>query len=63
MELNDLIQSVDIVEFISQFVDLEEKNGEYWGLSCFKDEKTPSFSVRRDPPLFYDYSSGIGGDL
>lgn len=63
MELNDLIQSVDIVEFISQFVDLEEKNGEYWGLSCFKDEKTPSFSVRRDPPLFYDYSSGIGGNL
>lgn len=63
MELKELIQSIDIVEFISQFIDLEEKNGEYWGLSCFKDEKTPSFSVRRKPPLFYDYSSGIGGNL
>ena len=63
MEFADLIQSIDIVEFISQFVELEEKNGEYWGLSCFKEEKTPSFSVRKDPPVFYDYSSGIGGNL
>lgn len=63
MELQDLMNSIDIVEFISQFVDLEEKNGEFWGLSCFKDERTPSFSVRQDPPVFYDYSSGIGGNL
>jgi DNA primase len=63
VELEDLIQSVDIVDYISQFIDLEEKNGEFWGLSCFKDEKTPSFSVRKDPPVFYDYSSGIGGNV
>lgn len=63
MELEDLIQSIDIVEYISQFVDLEERNGEFWGLSCFKEEKTPSFSVRRDPPVFYDYSSGVGGNV
>lgn len=63
MELEELIQSVNIVDYISQFVDLEEKNGEYWGLSCFKDENTPSFSVREDPPVFYDYSSGIGGNV
>lgn len=63
MELEDLIQSIDIVEYISQFVDLEEKNNEWWGLSCFKEENTPSFSVREDPPVFYDYSSGIGGNV
>ena len=63
MDLIELINSVDIVEYISQFVDLEEKNGEYWGLSCFKDEKTPSFSVRKETQVFYDYSSGIGGNL
>lgn len=33
-----MIEMIDIVEFISQFVELEEKNGEYWGLSPFKDE-------------------------
>lgn len=63
MELEDLIKSIDIVDYISQFVDLEEKNGEYWGLSPFKDEKTPSFSVRRETNSFYDFSSGIGGNV
>lgn len=63
MELVDLIESVDIVEYISQYVDLEERSGEYWGLSPFKDENTPSFSVRRETNSFYDFSSGIGGNV
>lgn len=63
MELNELIQSIDIVEYISQFVDLEQKGDEWWGLSCFKEENTPSFSVRKNPPFFFDYSSGVGGNL
>ena len=32
-------------------------------MSCFKEERTPSFSVRKDPPVFFDYSSGIGGNV
>lgn len=63
MELEDLLETIDIVEFISQFVELEEKNGEYWGLSPFQDENTPSFSVRRETRNFYDFSSGIGGNV
>ena len=63
MDLKELIESIDIVEYISQFVDLEQKGDEFWGLSCFKQEKTPSFSVRSNPPCFYDYSSGIGGNV
>lgn len=31
MDLNELIESIDIVEYISQFVELEEKSGEFWG--------------------------------
>lgn len=63
MELSDLLESIDIVEYISQYCEFEEKNGEYWALSPFKDENTPSFSVRREPAVFFDYSSGIGGNL
>lgn len=63
MELNELIASIDIVEYISQFVELEQRNDEWWGLSPFKSERTPSFSVRKDPPFFYDYSSGVSGNL
>lgn len=63
MELEELIRSIDIVEYISQYIELTQKGEEWWGLSCFKEEKTPSFSVRKNPPLFYDYSSGIGGNV
>ena len=31
MDLQDLIRNVDIIEHISQFVELEEKSGEFWG--------------------------------
>ena len=63
MGLEELIENIDIVEYISQYVEFEEKNGEYWALSPFRDEKTPSFSVRRETNSFYDFSSGIGGNV
>lgn len=63
MDISDLIRSIDIVDFISQFMELEQRGDEWWGLSCFRDEKTPSFSIRRDPPFFYDYSAGFGGNV
>ena len=63
MELEELIRQIDIVEFISQYVELTPKNDEFWGLSPFKEEKTPSFSVRREINQWYDFSSGQGGNI
>lgn len=64
MEISDIVASVDIVDYISQFCELEEKpNGELWGLSPLKDENTPSFSVTPEIQQFYDFSSGKGGDI
>ncbi len=64
MELNDIIEQADIVSYISQFCDLEEKqDGEYWGLSPLKEEHTPSFSVNAELQRFYDFSSGQGGNI
>lgn len=31
MDLQELLESVDIVEYISQYVELKEKAGEFWG--------------------------------
>lgn len=31
MDLKELIEKIDIVDYISQFVELEEKGGEFWG--------------------------------
>lgn len=63
MEISEILDQIDIVEYISQYVDLEQKGREFWGLSCFTDEKTPSFSVDPDRKLFMDFSSGRGGNL
>lgn len=63
MELSDLIDSVDILEYISQYADFEEKGGEYWCLSPLKEENTPSFSIRKETNTFYDFSSGKGGNV
>lgn len=63
MELSELIESIDILEYVSQFTEFTEKNGEYWALSPLKEENTPSFSVRREQGTFYDFSSGVGGNV
>ena len=65
MEVAELLQKIDAVDFLSQYTDLVENNGEWWGLSPLADppEKTPSFSVRRESGKFYCFSTGVGGSL
>ena len=63
MDASEIAAAVDIVEYISQYIDLEKKGREYWGLSCFTDEKTPSFSVDPEKQVWQDFSSGSGGNV
>lgn len=63
MEASEIIESVDIVEYISQYIALEQRGREWWGLSCFTDEVTPSFSVDPEKGVFMDFSSGKHGNL
>lgn len=63
MEVTEILEAIDILEYISQYCDFEEKGGEFWCLSPFKQEKTPSFSVDRYKQIFYDFSSGEGGNV
>ena len=64
MEVYEIVESVDILEYISQFCDpVEKEDGEYWCLSPLKDERTPSFSINTEMQKFYDFSSGKGGNV
>lgn len=63
MNVSELVSSVDILQYISQFAEFTEKNGEYWALSPLKDEDTPSFSVNTQKNCFFDFSSGKGGNI
>lgn len=63
MEISEIVESVNIADYISQYCVLEESNGELWGLSPLKEENTPSFSVNEEKQIFYDFSSGVGGNI
>ena len=63
LEISDILEAVDILEYISQYCEFEERGGEFWCLSPFTHEKTPSFSVDQDKQIFYDFSSGKGGNV
>ena len=63
MEVSDIIDAIDMAEYISQYCELEEKGGELWGLSPFQQENTPSFSVNPEKGFWYDFSAGFGGNL
>ena len=63
LDIRELIDSIDLLDYISQYTEFTEKNGEYWALSPLKEENTPSFSVRRETNRFYDFSSGVGGNV
>lgn len=63
MEIQEIIEKVDIAEYIGQYIELTEQNGELFGLSPFKTEQTASFSVTPETGLFYDFSSNQGGNV
>lgn len=63
IDVDELLEHIDIVEYIGQLIDLEERDGEWWGLSPFTAEQTPSFSVDGERQLYYDFSSGHGGSV
>ncbi len=52
----------DIVEIISQYVDLKKSGANYLGLCPFHSEKTPSFTVSGEKQFFKCFGCGEGGD-
>lgn len=53
----------DIVDIISEYVKLEKKGKDYFGLCPFHREKTPSFSVVPGKQIFYCFGCGKGGNV
>lgn len=63
MDLQELCESIDLVDFFSQYTELEQKGREWWGLTPFQDENTPSFSVDPENHIYYCFSTGNGGTV
>ena len=60
--INRVLEEVDIFEVVSQYVDLKKRGKNYFGLSPFRSETKPSFSVAPDKNMWYDFGSGQGGN-
>ncbi len=59
----EIRERVDIVELISQYVDLKRSGSNFRGLCPFHKEKTPSFFVSPDKKIFHCFGCGKGGDV
>ena len=62
-EIQKLIDNLDIVQVIGEYVNLKKAGSDYKGLSPFKEEKTPSFTVSPVKNIFKDFSTQIGGSV
>src|SRR6056297_3378444 len=54
---------LDIVEVVSEYVNLKKTGKNYQGLCPFHQEKTPSFTVNPDNQFYYCFGCGKGGDI
>lgn len=61
--VDEVRRAADIVRVISDHVGLKRVGGSWKGLCPFHQEKTPSFHVRSEPPLFHCFGCGEGGDV
>ncbi|MEQ8601831.1 MAG: DNA primase [Marivibrio sp.] len=61
--LDDIRARISLVGLVGRRVQLKQKGrGDWWGISPFTNEKTPSFHVVEDKGFFHCFSTGEHGD-
>jgi len=61
--LQQIRDRTDILDLIGAYTKLERRGDRWWGLSPFKSEKTPSFTVQPDKGFYYCFATQQGGDI
>ncbi|MED4965052.1 DNA primase [Heyndrickxia coagulans] len=62
-KIDEIRRSSDIVEVVSDYVQLKKQGRNYFGLCPFHGEHTPSFSVSPDKQIFHCFGCGAGGNV
>lgn len=57
-----ILESINIVDLISEYTPLKRTGRNYKGLCPFHNEKTPSFSVSEEKQFYHCFGCGVGGD-
>ena len=61
--LEEIKSKNDIVDIVSEYVNLKRSGRNFFGLCPFHKEKSPSFSVSADKQIFHCFGCNIGGDV
>ncbi len=61
--IEEVRRNNDLVDYVSEYLALQKRGKNYFGLCPFHEEDTPSFSVSPDKQLFYCFGCQEGGDL
>lgn len=61
--LNEIRNSVDIVDVISNYIPLTAKGKNYFGVCPFHDDHSPSMSVSKDKQIYTCFSCGATGNV
>jgi len=62
-KIDEILSSINIVHYVSQFVRLKKAGSYYKGLCPFHTEKTPSFTVSPERQIFHCFGCGRGGNI
>ncbi|MBS4535290.1 DNA primase [Clostridium sp. D2Q-14] len=61
--INEIREASDIVDIISDYIELKKTGLNYKGICPFHNEKTPSFVVSPNKQIFHCFGCGEGGDI
>ncbi len=61
--VDDIRQNTDIVDVVSQYLQLRKSGQNHFAHCPFHEDNTPSFSVNDQKQIFYCFSCGRGGNV
>ncbi|MCH7575802.1 MAG: DNA primase [Candidatus Marinimicrobia bacterium] len=56
-------EAADVLDVVSDYVQMKRKGRNYFGLCPFHQEKSPSFSVNQDRQIFHCFGCSRGGNV
>lgn len=61
--INAVIEANDIIDIVSDYVELKKTGNSYKGKCPFHNEKTASFMVSAEKQLYHCFGCGVGGNV
>jgi len=60
--IDQIRDTAEIYDIVSEYVDLQQRGSNFFGLCPFHNEKTPSFSISTNKEIFHCFGCGAGGN-